>query len=189
MAGFHTKTFAVHDDYMTPPSAWRAIHKYIPKNKVIWDPFYGDGTSGHALRDLGYEVIHKPVDFFRHNFGDIIVTNPPFSRVADVLNRLAILGKPFILIMPVFKLITRYFADLFGNENKSPIQLLVPRRRIQFIKMAPSDTKRKTIGPTSFLKRTLKATTDKKACNFDCFYYCWKCNLPRDIIWLEDTDV
>jgi hypothetical protein len=22
-------------------------------------------------------------------------------------------------------------------------------------------------------------------CNFDCFYYCWKMALPRDIIWLE----
>jgi hypothetical protein len=22
-------------------------------------------------------------------------------------------------------------------------------------------------------------------CNFDCFYYCYKMNLPRDIIWLE----
>ena len=25
----------------------------------------------------------------------------------------------------------------------------------------------------------------KNACNFDCFYYCYKMNLPRDIVWLE----
>ena len=38
------------DEYMTPPSAWEAIQKYIPKNKVIWEAFYGDGKLGDALR-------------------------------------------------------------------------------------------------------------------------------------------
>ena len=33
MAGFHTKTFIKHDDYMTPKSAWEDIKKYIPNAK------------------------------------------------------------------------------------------------------------------------------------------------------------
>ena len=28
----------------------------------------------------------------------------------------------------------------------------------------------------------------KNRCNFDCFYYCWKMNLPRDIVWLNDDE-
>lgn len=64
MAGFRTKTFAVHDDYMTPKSAWEAIHSYIPKDKMIWEPFYGDGKSGDYLKELGFHVIHEPMDFF-----------------------------------------------------------------------------------------------------------------------------
>lgn len=47
MAGFQTKTFLKHDDYMTPKSAWESILQYIPKDKLIWEAFYGDGTSGH----------------------------------------------------------------------------------------------------------------------------------------------
>ena len=39
MAGFHTKTFTKHDDYMTPKSAWEAIDQYIPKDKVVWKHF------------------------------------------------------------------------------------------------------------------------------------------------------
>jgi hypothetical protein len=37
MAGFHTKTFLTHDDYMTPFSAWDNIKQFIPKDKVIWE--------------------------------------------------------------------------------------------------------------------------------------------------------
>ena len=46
MAGFTAKTFTKHDDYMTPKSAWENIKQYIPKDKVIWEAFYGDGQSG-----------------------------------------------------------------------------------------------------------------------------------------------
>ena len=45
MAGFHTKKFIKHDDYMTPKMAWENIKEYIPKDKVLWECFYGDGKS------------------------------------------------------------------------------------------------------------------------------------------------
>tara|TARA_R110000824_G_scaffold36003_1_gene112184 strand:- start:260 stop:451 length:192 start_codon:yes stop_codon:yes gene_type:complete len=47
------------DDYMTPKSAWEAIDEYIPKDKVIWEAFKGDGKSGEYLTELGCEVIHN----------------------------------------------------------------------------------------------------------------------------------
>jgi len=53
MASFHTKTFTKHDDYMTPKYAWENINEYIPKDKVIWESFYGDGKSAGYLRELG----------------------------------------------------------------------------------------------------------------------------------------
>ena len=34
------------DEYMTPPSAWETTQKYIPKNKVIWEAFYGGEKWG-----------------------------------------------------------------------------------------------------------------------------------------------
>jgi hypothetical protein len=33
MAGFHSKTFLKHDDYMTPKYVWENIKEYIPKKK------------------------------------------------------------------------------------------------------------------------------------------------------------
>ena len=79
MAGFHTKTFQKHDDYMTPKYAWENIKNYIPKDKVIWEAFFGDGKSGKYLTELGFNTIHEEIDFFENNKGDIVVSNPPFS--------------------------------------------------------------------------------------------------------------
>ena len=82
MASFHTKTFLKHDDYMTPKYAWENILEYIPKDKVIWECFYGDGKSGNYLEELlpNNKIIHKQIDFFKNNLGNIIISNPPFSK-------------------------------------------------------------------------------------------------------------
>jgi len=42
--------------------------------------FYGDSSYGEYLKELGYDVIHEPIDFFDNDKGDILVSNPPFSN-------------------------------------------------------------------------------------------------------------
>lgn len=166
MAGFHTKTFLKHDDYMTPKSAWENIKHLIPKDKIIWEAFYGDGKSGDYLKELGYNVIHESVDFFESDLGEIIVTNPPFSKSKEVIQRLKELDKPFIIIMPSSKINTSYFRENFMNKG---LQIVIPRKRIYFEKLINGE----------------KPKNWKNACNFDCFYYCYKMGFEKDIIWLE----
>ena len=166
MAGFHTKTFIKHDDYMTPAYAWKNIEEYIPKDKIIWESFYGDGKSGTYLEEMGYNVIHEPVDFFKNDMGDIIVSNPPFSKSKEVMKRLLVLDKPFIILFPSSKINTQYFRE-WRNKN---LQIIIPRARIHFDKKVEGET------PKDY----------KSSCNFDCFYYCYKMNLPSDIVWLEE---
>ena len=160
MAGFHTKTFMIDDDYMTPKNAWENIQHLIPKDKIIWEAFYGDGKSGEILKSLGFEVIHKPVNFYDNDLGDIIISNPPFSDAKKILLRLKELDKPFILIMPSSKICTSYIRDFF---EKKKLQIIIPRKRIHF----------------------LKNNSETNKCNFDCFYYCYKMNLEKDIFWLN----
>ena len=111
MAGFQTKTFSKHDDYMTPKSAWQNIKDYIPKDKLIWEAFYGNGDSGKYLTELGFTNIHKDLDFFENDIGEIVVSNPPFTLCEEVLARLKELNKPFILLMPSSKIFTQYFRE------------------------------------------------------------------------------
>ena len=160
MAGFTTKTFIKHDDYFTPKYAWENIIEYIPKDKIIWEAFYGDGKSGSHLSELGFNVIHEPIDFFENDKGDIIVSNPPFSITKQIMKRLLVLDKPFILILPSSKINTSYFREW---KDKG-LQIIIPRKRIQFIK---------------------NGNELKNKCNFDCFYYCYKINLSSDIVWLD----
>lgn len=160
MATFTNKTFIKHDSYMTPKYAWENIIEYIPKDKIIWEAFYGDGKSGTHLSQLGFNVIHEPIDFFENDKGDIIVSNPPFSLCKPIMKRLLVLDKPFILILPSSKINTQYFRE-WKDKN---LQIIIPRKRIQFIK---------------------NGNELKNCCNFDCFYYCYKMNLPNDIIWFD----
>ena len=166
MAGFQTKTFLKHDDYMTPKSAWENIKHLIPRNKVIWEAFYGDGKSGEYLKDLGFDVINEPIDFFENNVGDIIVSNPPFSKTKEVMKRLKELDKPFIIILPASKICTSYIRENYKNDK---LQIIIPRKRIHFLKYIDGKP----------------VEGWKNACNFDCFYYCYKMDFDKDIIWLE----
>ena len=166
MAGFQTKTFLKHDDYMTPKSAWENIKHLIPQDKVIWEAFYGDGKSGEYLKELGFDVIHEKIDFFENNVGDIIVSNPPFSKSKEIMKRLKELDKPFIIILPTSKICTSYIRENYKDDK---IQIIIPRKRIHFLKHIDGKP----------------VEGWKNACNFDCFYYCYKMDFDKDIIWLE----
>lgn len=156
--------FRTHDDYMTPKSAWEAIRHLIPKDKVIWEPFYGDGKSGEYLKELGFDVIHEPIDFYCEDRGDIIVSNPPFSDVKQIVKRLKELNKPWILLMPVQKLSTKYFREAFLDEK---IQLVIPHERVDFTKIENGEV-----------------VNTKSKCPFDCYYYFYDCGLPNKATWL-----
>lgn len=167
MAGFHTKTFLKHDDYMTPKYAWENIQHFIPKDKIIYEAFYGDGASGRYLEELGFNVFHEPIDFFTEEplHWDILVSNPPFSKSKEIMHKLLEFDKPFILIMPSSKINTSYMREWKDKH----LQIIIPRKRIHFQKQVDGKT------PENW----------KNACNFDCFYYCYKMNLPSDIVWLD----
>jgi hypothetical protein len=153
-----------HDDYMTSKIAWENIQKYIPKDKVIWECFYGDGNSGKYLRELGFNVIHEDKDFFKWTPKEyaLSVSNPPFFNRKIYLEKLRERGKPFIMIMPINTLGTQYLKKLFKNE----IQVIIPPKRLSFDKLVDGKI------------------IDAPYPNFDCLYYCWKMNLPRDIVFL-----
>jgi hypothetical protein len=153
---------------MTPKSAWDDIKDFIPQDKVIWEAFYGNGNSGSYLQELGFEVIHEKIDFFENDKGDIIVSNPPFSKKREVFTRLKELNKPFIIICPSSMINTQYMRNLFSDSNQ-PLQIIIPKKRIQFDKLVDGKV------PQNWTNR----------CNFDCFYYCWKMNLKNDITWLH----
>jgi len=152
----------ISDNYITNSDEWKRIKEYIPKDKIIWSPFYCDGKQKEYFKDMGFDIIHEDKDFFAYEPEfDLIIDNPPFSKKREVLVRLKELDKPFILIAPSMMLSYKYFQELF----KDHIQIIIPQKRICF-KNLNSDKKNYT--PP-----------------FASFYYCYKINLERDITWLD----
>tara|TARA_R100001530_G_scaffold135193_2_gene111803 strand:+ start:251 stop:727 length:477 start_codon:yes stop_codon:yes gene_type:complete len=149
------------DNYMTNKKEWERIKEYIPTDKKIWAPFYGDGKQKEYFAEMGYDIIHNDEDFFENNHGDIICDNPPFSKKKEILVRLKELGKPFILICPSMMLSYKYFQELFADE----IQVIIPHKRINFQHI---DSTKKNYSPP-----------------FASFYFCWKIGLPKDMLFIE----
>ena len=155
------------DDLLTPAYVWQDIEQFIPKDKIIYQPFYYDGSCKKILDDLGCDnVIHTNMNFFDNDFTyDYVIDNPPFSLKQKILTKLKNDNTPFILIMPVSTMNTQYFRRLFGGDRD--MQIIIPKKRISFISTKFENIKR------------------KDNCCFDVNYYCWKMNLPYALNWLE----
>lgn len=148
------------NEYMTPKEVWVSIAHLIPKDKVIFEGFYGDGNSGKYLKELGFKVESHDVDFFddqKFNY-DIIITNPPYSIKAKVFKKLAEINKPFMLLVPVSTITKQYLKKYF----KDKIQIVIPQKRIQFIKDGVQNNR----------------------CFFDTIWICYKMGFKSDILFL-----
>lgn len=152
--------FNKDDDYMTPKEVWESISHLIPKDKILWECFYGDGKSGEYLQDLGFKVEHHKIDFFNDPpfKYDILVSNPPYSIKPKVFKRLAEIDKPFMMLVPVSTMTKKFLKTYFQDK----IQIVIPKSRIHFIKNG----------------------LQTKASWFDTLWVCYKMNLEKDITFL-----
>jgi len=82
------------DNYATDKKGWELIKEYIPTDKQIWSPFYCDGKQKEYFAELGFDIIHNDEDFFENDRGEIVIDNPPFSKMKEICKRLKELEKP-----------------------------------------------------------------------------------------------
>ena len=150
------------DNYATDKIGWEIIRPYIPNDKIIWSPFYCDGKQKEYFEEMGYNIIHEDRDCFTYTPEyDIVVDNPPFSKMKDTCIRLKELDKPFIIIGFSKVLLLKWFQQLF----KANLQVIIPFTRITFNQL--NNNKPNYTPP------------------FGCFYFCYKMNLEKDLIFLE----
>ena len=128
------------DEYYTPQNAVNMIIPYILrkyKTKTIWCPFdKADSKFVMTFKDKGFDVnyghIETGQDFFEYQEpqGDIVVSNPPFSKRDEIFQRLYEWDIPFALIINFNGLFdSKKRADIF-REHK--VEMLVPRGRMKF---------------------------------------------------------
>jgi len=155
------------DEYYTPKWVFEMLAPFLPKDKIIWEAF---GTvdqthiqSAEYLRELGFKVVQTKNDFFLENKGDVIVSNPPFSKLKDIFIRLKELKKPFCLLVNNCVLHSNYFRAVFGGEEENiNLQILYPPK-INYDIIDDVE------------KGTLKVTTK---CPFYSVFICYQMFLP-----------
>jgi hypothetical protein len=156
------------DEYYTPKHVWEKISPLLNKEKVIWEAFHRESDthvrSSEYLREIGFNVVQTKKDFFEENHGDVIVSNPPYSKNKKILLRLAELNKPFCLLLNECCLHSNYFKKTF-QDTLDEIQLIIPKK-INYLIKSEEEENELLIG---------------KGCPFYSIFICWKMNLEKDI--------
>ena len=123
------------DEVYTPYYAVEPLTEFLPKDKVIWCPFDEEWSAYYRLlSEKGYTVVRSSLkegqDFFTYEpeKWDILVSNPPFSKKDNVLQRAFSFGKPFALLLPVNNIQGKRRYRIFRNR----IQMLVFDGRVDY---------------------------------------------------------
>lgn len=127
------------DEYYTPQNAVDMIVPYVIAGGfgTVWCPFdKAESKFVETFKSYGLEVVHGHIetgqDFFDYDSpqGDIVVSNPPFSKRDKIIERLFSFGVPFALVMN--------FNGLFDSKKRARLfsenefELLVPFGRMKF---------------------------------------------------------
>lgn len=156
---------SVYDELYTPKEAVKIILPFIPKNiQTIWEPTAVPESQIVKILQDKYNVVATHLsnneDFFDMNMEcDMIITNPPYSKKDQFLERLFKLDKPFMLLLPVTALGSKARSAMFRNNR---IQIIIPDRRFDF----------------SGLNNNW----------FHTAWFCYKCDLKKDLNFININD-
>lgn len=126
-----------YDEYYTPAYAITPLIKYLKQDTTIWCPFdVEESLYVKVFRSAGFRVIATHIDngqdFFESTCPkcDYIISNPPYTRKADVLERLFQLDIPFAMLLGVVGLFeSQRRFELFKNNK---FEIMYFNKRINF---------------------------------------------------------
>lgn len=131
LAGSH------YDEYYTPVYAITPLLKYLKRYSTIWCPFdTKESNFVKVFRSAGFNVIATHIDngqdFFEMTCPkcDYIISNPPYSRKSDLLEKLFTLDKPFAMLLGVVGLFeSQQRFNLFKNNK---FEIMYFNKRISY---------------------------------------------------------
>jgi hypothetical protein len=149
------------DEIYTPKYAINPLLPFLKEKTIIWDSAFGTGRLAKYFEDKGFVVVgDDSIDFLNDDLDcSYIITNPPYSMKDEFLKRGFELEKPFAFLMPLTALEGKKRGELF---RKYGIQLIIPNKRINFI------------------------MPNKQGSSwFATAWFCYKLNLPKDLMFVE----
>lgn len=132
-AHFRTKH---KDEYYTPEILVKPILQFIKPTSIVWCPF--DTFESEFVQQItkaGHIVTFSHIwngqDFFTMKVPncDYIISNPPFTKKLEVLDRLYEIGKPFAMVMGLPILNYQEVGEFFLDKE---LQLLIVDKKVSF---------------------------------------------------------
>lgn len=128
-----------NDEFYTPSYAIEPLKKYLVGFKSIWCPF----DTAESLfvkefvnmdKDVTYSSLLDGADFFEQEVPEVdcIVSNPPYSKKYEVLNRLFSIGKPFAMLVGVVGLFES--SKRFNMFKNNEFEIMYFNKRIAYFK-------------------------------------------------------
>lgn len=139
------------DEIYTPEYALNPLLPFIKEEWLIWENAWGTGVLAQHLINKGFKVSNEE--------GDIIITNPPYSKKEEFLEKAYKSGKPFAYLLPLTALEGIKRGALY---KKYGLQLIIPNRRINFI-----------------------MPNKQGGSWFQTAWFTWGLNLPKDLMFVE----
>ena len=128
-----------NDEFYTPVYAVKPILKYLPPPPLtIWCPFDTEESNFvKGFKHFGYTVkathINDGYDFFKGKVKcDVIISNPPYSKKTEVLQRLFELDKPFAMLVGVVGLFESKKRFEMFRDNE--FEIMYFDKRIAYMK-------------------------------------------------------
>jgi len=127
-SGSNTKTKFKSDDYNTPIEAFELLFEFIPRDKIVWSPFYNDGNL-NMPKDIN--CIHTDKDFFTYipDKFDYIIDNPPYSLKQKIFERCETIGKPYALLLPFDSIERKYMNEIMKRRD---VTIIIPNKRFKY---------------------------------------------------------
>ena len=134
------------DKFYTPPIALRPLLPYLRPEWRIWEPCCGGGAIVTELCSKGFDVFGTDIvephgrDFltWKPEYFDAVVTNPPYSKGDDLLERCYSFAKPFAVILPVTFIGGKRRQNMFREHG---IEVIMFGERLNFLTPTGKDHK------------------------------------------------
>jgi len=132
----------VNDIWQSPDGVLDPVYKYIEPFKFIWEPCsLPDGAISKYLKKKKHNVKTSDIlegeeydynTYFPRGKVELIVSNPPFSKKVEFLQRLFEIGLPFVVLLPVRVLETNAAKKLFHDYGH--VSIFIPWNRVEYMK-------------------------------------------------------
>ena len=147
-----------NDHWLTQSKTWKEFAQVLSKDEVVWEPFVCQphNISQKTWEEIGYKCVQTTSDFFETivpSSTTCLISNPPFTRKFDVLDRCFQINLRFALLLPSWVMACSTFRKLVKKYNVLDLAIVIPSKRTHYINPKTMEILNKTNFDSLFISR------------------------------------